>query len=661
MIGSPSPARDTDAWRPVGIDDLEPAAWQVVRSTVSTSVTAGPGAGKTELLAQRAAYLLQTGVCPSPRRILAISYKRDAAANLGNRVRSRIPEHAWRFDSMTFDAFTKSLLDRFRLSLPASWAMPGDYIIEYPSTRQVEVFLAQLRRNTPPALQSTIQTFAARTFLPHVVGGWDLPLVRPEGAPRDPVAFAALAWWRRHYLAAAQPRLDFVMINRLGELLVRAIPRLGRALRLTYPFVFVDEFQDTTSAQLSFLRSLFAAPDVTVANSALGNSDRPVAAYSGFAHRPTVTIVGDRKQRIMGFAGALPNAFESFAADFAPESHELTWNFRSSESLVDLQHIVARQLDTSTTHAISKAKHPHTDEPGGLWIFGNRQSEAQTIAKWIADDIATSKRAASDFALVARQKVADIDLLFQPELAHHGIRLRNDDASVGKMKLQDLLKNEVAQLLIGLLRLAATPAGLPQVWMDVATAMGRICGATGEEAAVRALSDELSHLIVALRSWLNEHPPTQALLPETLERVVAAIGFDALSRYNRGEKLPDILECVHARLRQVTDPALNWPALLEEYEAADAVSLLTIHRSKGLEYHTVFFLGLDDEQWWAHTKDVQGSTSAFFVGLSRAAQRLVFTSTSPTARTGGIADLYALLDQAGIRERVVTTQAWPEA
>ncbi|MGJ6969595.1 3'-5' exonuclease [Streptosporangium sp. G11] len=147
---------------------------------------------------------------------------------------------------------------------------------------------------------------------------------------------------------------------------------------------------------------------------------------------------------------------------------------------------------------------------------------------------------------------------------------------------------------------------------------------------------------------------------EALERVVAAIGFDALSRYSRGEKLPDILESVHARLQQVTDPALGWPALLEEYEAADAVSLLTVHRSKGLEYHTVFFLGLDDDQWWAHAKDVHGSTSAFFVGLSRAAQRLVFTSTSSTARTGGIADLYALLDQAGITERVVTAQARPD-
>lgn len=51
-------------WRPVGVEDLEPTAWEALRSEGNTAVVAGPGAGKTEFLAQRAAYLLQTGICP---------------------------------------------------------------------------------------------------------------------------------------------------------------------------------------------------------------------------------------------------------------------------------------------------------------------------------------------------------------------------------------------------------------------------------------------------------------------------------------------------------------------------------------------------------------------------------------------------------------------
>jgi superfamily I DNA/RNA helicase len=110
----------SEDWRPRGIVDLEPAAWTALRHDRSSCVVAGPGAGKTEFLAQRAVYLLETGLCPSPFRLLAISFKSDAAANLAARVRLRCPpELAARFTSLTFDGFTKSLVDRFLTALPA--------------------------------------------------------------------------------------------------------------------------------------------------------------------------------------------------------------------------------------------------------------------------------------------------------------------------------------------------------------------------------------------------------------------------------------------------------------------------------------------------------------------------------------------------------------
>ena len=112
------PHKSPDEWEPVGIEDLEPVAWDALRHEGSSYIVAGPGAGKTEFLAQRACYLLDTGTCPSPRRILAISFKRDAATNLAKRVKSRASEDSSRFLSMTFDAFTKGIVDRFRASMP---------------------------------------------------------------------------------------------------------------------------------------------------------------------------------------------------------------------------------------------------------------------------------------------------------------------------------------------------------------------------------------------------------------------------------------------------------------------------------------------------------------------------------------------------------------
>jgi len=73
-------------WQPVDGLKLEPNALTAVTTTDrNVVVAAGPGAGKTELLAQRADFLFRTGACAYPRRILAISFKVDAARNLRDR------------------------------------------------------------------------------------------------------------------------------------------------------------------------------------------------------------------------------------------------------------------------------------------------------------------------------------------------------------------------------------------------------------------------------------------------------------------------------------------------------------------------------------------------------------------------------------------------
>ncbi|MGJ8839352.1 UvrD-helicase domain-containing protein [Salmonella enterica subsp. enterica serovar Kentucky] len=75
-------------------------------TTLCLALTAGPGAGKTEMLAQRADFLLRTGTCRYPKRILAISVKVDARKNLKVRIQRRCgPVLASRFDSYSFHAF----------------------------------------------------------------------------------------------------------------------------------------------------------------------------------------------------------------------------------------------------------------------------------------------------------------------------------------------------------------------------------------------------------------------------------------------------------------------------------------------------------------------------------------------------------------------------
>lgn len=615
-----------DQWQPIGIDDLEPVAWDALQDPGNVAVVAGPGAGKTEFLAQRAAYLLQTGICPWPQRILAISFKKDAAANLGRRVAARVPEHARRFTSMTFDAFTKGLVDRFAAVLPPDWRMPDGYDIRYASDRELEAFLNSIAVSAPQDLRWQVASYQPKRFIPHVVGGWDLPETVPVGDEVDALSYAVRQWWRTRYLRPGKAQVDFVMLNRLAELLVRTVPKLKRALRMTYPIVFVDEFQDTTSAQFSFLASVFG-------------------------EQTAVTAVGDSKQRIMGWAGALPEAVQRFTDAFDATGYRLAWNFRSSEPLVELQHVIASKLDPNAIRAVSKATAEDGHAPALLWTYSGPGSEAAHIADWIARDIADSGRTPADFALIARQKVSEFEQRFRNRLAEHGINIRNDDAPVGAMRLQDLLKNETALLLLGLLRLADQPRGLATTWRNTLAALTRVHAAADDDAAQQHVGEHLTEASTRLRAWLRSHPPTTASAAGTVAQVLGLLDADALRRHvtltTPEEDLDLITGAFEARLAAVLGSGASWGAVLDQFECADAVTLLTAHRSKGLEYHTVFFLGIHERQWWSYRSDPREGTSTFFVGVSRAAQRLIFT-TDRTAPTGTLADLFAMLEEAGV-------------
>ena len=252
-----------DAWRPRGIADLEPNAWHVLRRQGNTCVVAGPVSGKTEFLAQRAAYLLETGTCPAPHRLLAIAFKTDAAENLATRVRERCDRaQADRFASMTFDAFTKSLVDRFLLALPADWRPTKPYEIDFPKRRQVEDFLTRARLAAPQPWQAAIASFGPSDFESKIVGSFRLPL--QAIAPATAIEFVVERWWTELMRRPGRSLLTFIMLNRLAELLLRARSQIARAVHATYPFVFVDEFQDTTHAQYDFLLSAFAYSRITL-------------------------------------------------------------------------------------------------------------------------------------------------------------------------------------------------------------------------------------------------------------------------------------------------------------------------------------------------------------------------------------------------------------
>lgn len=525
-----------DDWHPVGGLELEPNALKAVRETTANIVvTAGPGAGKTELLAQRADFLFRTGASPYPKRILAISFKVDAARNLQSRVRLRSgSQYAARFDSFTFHAFAKRLVDNFRPALTGQNALNVDYRLD-ASTR-----------------------------------------VQNEQITFDDLVPLAL------------------------EILVKNAYARG-ALRQTYSHVFMDEFQDATTAQYAFLKEAFEGTGVQLIG------------------------VGDTKQRIMRFAGALDGVMATFAADFGATDLQLYQNFRSKPRLRRMHNRMILEMDPG-------AASPDEDLVGDEGVLQVLRFEADEdegaavtamIREWLDAGVPPH-----EITVLARQQPHLITSVLGEHLTAAGIPFRNEQQS------QDLTTEPVAALIFNYLRVVADE-GRPAAYTELVRVVTR--GGIEEvdgvlDSKLRALLRDARLTVRAAGFDAADYSSWNPLISSFL-KFVTRPSLNALSpSYQQGGRLNDVIkEAVGAFKRELAidgDPIFALDRLSEE----DAIRILTVHKCKGLEFDKVVLLGVEPQFFWGDDNDVK---SEFFVAVSRAKDELVLTTARHRAKPDG--------------------------
>ncbi len=615
-------------WVPRGVDSLEHAADTAVRSPGNTLVIAGPGAGKTELLAQRACFLLETGVCPAPKRILAISFKRDAAKNLADRVQRRSGDLARRFDSFTLDAFGKSLVDRFRSALSPEWRPQPQYevMMKVPPSRDIKSWFESVPVPpgfAPPPFHYMSDDDIREKFERCAFG---IPLPYDENTTKPLVKHYGLQWWQQRLsLAPTTPSLLFPMLNRLAAFVLRCNPQLTAALRATYSHVFLDEFQDTTGAQYDVIQSGF-----------LGSES-------------ILTAVGDSKQRIMLWAGAMQEAFDVFARDFSASRHSLSRNYRSAPELVQIQHVIAQAIESGTPSV--KAAREHAS-PGTCFVaeFSHSKQEAQYLSELIATEISGQRLGPRDFCILSRQQTGQMVATLQEALRKRGVRLRDES------ELQDLLAEPVTQIVLAVLRLA-TRVRDPEAWEFLNSEIGFLHGLDPMENC-RQLSRELRAILAAVRASVSSPGLSQESIPALIVQQIGESRLRARYRqYSNSKFFGNLVDNTGRALAAVN--ARDLQNAVDEFRGIDILPAMTVHKSKGLEFHTVVFLGLEDSQLWNFARQSEEEKRAFFVALSRAITRVIFTYSDVRDEKFGrrrqtrtkIRDLYTLLRTAGVETR----------
>lgn len=634
-------------WTPVGIAGLEDAAMEAVRASGNTLVTAGPGAGKTELLGQRGVFLLQTGVCPYPRRILAISYKRDAARNLRERFRLRCSkEQANRLDSLTFDAFAKSILDRFWRALPAPWQMAKPYHVAlYTTSREFADFQRSaadsLNNDKTPAGWAAVYSgikLSRNEVMALNLDAFNLAIqelsLQPLHIP-NAAAFLQLAYIRRSF-ESRSIALTFPMIGRLAQAIVESNPQIRAAILATYSHVFLDEFQDATGVQYGLLKSVFG--------------DSP----------SVITAVGDDKQKIMGWAGAHKNSFGVFTADFlkdgaaAGERHiTLSLNYRSNARIVEILNTLKKRL--APQEPDFRAVRPAPDLPEekicSVIVSPDSDTESEALATFIAD-LVKSGVAPRSIGLLVRQKAADAEGRLRPFFEKRGLALRNEDRLVDGASIQDLMTEPYAQIVTDMFDLLLRQRG-GAVWVKVADQLSDMAGLSAEEDA-----EKVSQIIEKLDQFHKSNavadpdkPAPADKIQKMLQRIEDFFGIEQLKasapQYQQGDFFGRVRKSTCTFLQECSANA-SWLETIARYRGEGQIPLLTITKSKGLEYDVVILLGLDDEQWWSFPKNPDEGHATFFVAASRARERLFMTLCQGKPR-GKIGDIYKLLTEAGVK------------
>lgn len=527
-----------DRWTPSDNLKLEPnalvAATEIDRNL---ALTAGPGAGKTEMLAQRADFLLRTGTCRYPKRILAISFKVDASQNLKARVRKRCGhELAARFDSHTFHAFAKRIIDRFRLALAGKDALDPDYSIG------------------------------------------------PARVQRQSITFQ-----------------DMVP---LAVTIIESSDIARNAIRQTYSHVFLDEFQDCNNEQYALITACF-----------LGSGAKLVA-------------VGDTKQRIMGWAGALEGIFETYAADFEAEPLNLYQNFRSAPRLRRMQNAMVRVMDPPA--ALDDAELPGEDGEIEILHFKDATEEASYLADAISGWIEKDAIEPSEIAvLVSKQQNLYCQEL-RAALQELKVPFREED------QVQDFASEPVVRLLTDFL-LVVSGGAQPEAFRRLLEAVV-YSESLDDEQEYRARS-RWDRYVGNVRQQIrtgqlntSEHDALKKLAQELIDMV----GRDAVVAfspdYAQGNRLNQLIEGTVARISDLLEDGSDLPAALTAFSADRAVRIMSIHKSKGLEFHTVIVMGIEKETFWGK---IEEERAAYFVGISRAKKRLVLTTCDHRDRPEG--------------------------
>lgn len=592
-------------------------------------VLAGAGSGKTRVITNKIAYLVQK--CEyKARNIAAVTFTNKAAKEMRERVAQTLGKQEAK--GLWVSTFHTLGLEIVKKELDALGYKPGFSLFDDQDSNKL---LADL---TEPELKGDKDLL---NLLKMQISNWKNDLILPQQAiaearEQQKVQFAQL-YARFQNQLRAYNALDFDDLIMIPTLLLSAKPEVRERWQNRFRYLLVDEYQDTNTSQYQLVKLLVG-------------------------ERARFTVVGDDDQSIYSWRGAKPQNLVLLSKDFPGlRLIKLEQNYRSAGRILKSANI----LIANNPHVFDKKLFSELAYGEQIKVIATKdeEHEAERVVAEIISHKFMKRTSYKDYAILYRGNHQA--RVFEKALmgSHIPYKISGGMSFFSRAEIKDIMA--YLRLLVNqdddnaFLRIVNTPRR--EIGPITLEKLGSLANEKHISLFVACFEPELSsrlagrgyNALMGFARWVVELSD-RATRGDTLEAVkdmVREINYeDYLYETSTSAKAAEMrMKNVSELYRWITDmlvgssdnPPLTLPEVVmkltlrdmlernEEEDESDAVQLLTLHASKGLEYPYVFMVGMEEgllpHQTSIDEDNVEEERRLAYVGITRAQQELILT------------------------------------
>ncbi len=589
-------------------------------------ILAGAGSGKTTVLVNRIAYILQSDLC-RPWNILAITFTNKAAGELKERICNAVPEGGADIWAATFHSTCARILRRYGDRLGYS-----SHFTVYATDDQ-----KKLCKDIVKQLHIDEKQLPVKNILSEISKAKDKMITPQEMLKNAEYDYRKVSIAKVYEVY--QSRLKTADAMDFDDLLCKTVelfeqePEILGYYQNQFKYIMVDEYQDTNKVQYRFISMLAEK---------YGN----------------ICVVGDDDQSIYKFRGATIENILSFENTFkGAKIIRLEQNYRSTQNILDAANSVI------SNNTVRKGKTLWTENPKGdkieLHTAEDERDEARFIAKTIMDGVADGRKY-SDFAVLYRTNAQSNAV--EQALSRSGIphRIIGGHRFYDREEIRDMIA--YLQVInnphddVRLSRIINVPkraigARTVSVAADIAAGLGESIYSVIKDAdsypQLSRAASKLKVFVNLIDGLIEAEQSGDYSLAELYNLILEHTNYENYLRTekeNADVRIENIEELSSniIKFEEDYDEEADLSSFLEEislmtdidnYDAdADTCVMMTLHSAKGLEFPIVFITGMEDGLFpsiasMMNPEEINEERRLAYVGITRAKQKLYLTKT----------------------------------